>query len=106
MRAGMQMLRTSGISLDAAPAVAVPQSNQSSNPNGPAENVVQILLNDIRITMAKDPSKSYSARLGRSAADTSRDKSVTSHPSDMALTSLLSSSGGLLNLIKLFVSLF
>jgi hypothetical protein len=72
----MQMFgRSSGISLDTTPSAAT-QQPQSSNPNGPSENVVQILLNDIRVTMAKDPSKSYSARLGRSAADNSRDKSV------------------------------
>jgi hypothetical protein len=89
------MFRTSGISLDTAPALAgaaTPQANQSSgsgsNPNGPSENVVQILLNDIRVMIAKDPSKSYSARLGRSAADNSRDKSVT-FPSFPSLSSLL-----------------
>lgn len=88
MRAGVKMLRTSGISLDltgtssaapSSPATAASTSTSSSqssnpqNPNGPqTENVVQTILNDIRIVLAKNPSKSY--RLGRSAADLSRDK--------------------------------
>lgn len=76
MRAGMQILRNSGISMEANPNSLANQTStpQPGNPNAQTENVVQSLLNDIRNTMAKDPSKSYSARLGRSAADNSRDK--------------------------------
>jgi hypothetical protein len=77
MRAGMQMFRTSGISLDLTTPMTASLSSSNASATPPAENVVQILLNDIRVVLAKDPSKSYSARLGRSAADTSRDKSVS-----------------------------
>lgn len=91
MRAGVKMLRTSGISLDitgtslsttSTTTQSTPNqplsSSQNNNNNAPTENVVQTILNDIRIVLAKNPSKSYSAtmRLGRSAADSSRDKYV------------------------------
>lgn len=89
MRAGVKMLRTSGISLDMTGTTSTTStttslqssssSSNSQNPNNPqTENVVQTILNDIRIVLAKNPSKSYSAtmRLGRSAADSSRDKYV------------------------------
>jgi hypothetical protein len=87
MRAGMQMFRTSGISLDLTAPIATPVSSSNAAAAPTTENVVQILLNDIRVVLAKDPSKSYSARLGRSAADNSRDKSVSSS----SLLSLLTS---------------
>ena len=93
MRAGVKMLRTSGISLDmtglsaitstptqsttpSQPTTTTTNNNNQNSNNPQTENVVQTILNDIRIVLAKNPSKSYSAsmRLGRSAADSSRDK--------------------------------